>query len=140
MPKRMNWRKKVGKEERASVKIEWPDRFTQSYIQSALFFSNDEDGVSLDRNYDVRHIAPETIEEMFADASKFQESNWDDISIDPARAAHDFWLTRNRDGVGFWSHSDFWGDASDGLTESAHDYGEYSLYVGDDGLIHGSGG
>jgi hypothetical protein len=51
-----------------------------------------------------------------------------------AQAGHDFWLTRNRHGAGFWDRG--LGDAGRMLTEMAHPYGECALYVGDDALIY----
>lgn len=43
---------------------------------------------------------------------------------------HDFWLTRNRHGAGFWDRG-FAGPAVEALTESSHAWGEVSLYVTD---------
>ena len=50
--------------------------------------------------------------------------------------AHDFWLTRNGHGAGFWDgrYSDT--QLGDLLTEVAKKFGEAYLYVGDDGLIY----
>jgi hypothetical protein len=54
------------------------------------------------------------------------------------QAGHDFWLTRNHHGVGFWEPE--WAnidkDASDRLTAESHRFGECDLYVGDDGKLH----
>ena len=47
---------------------------------------------------------------------------------------HDFWLTGNRHGAGFWDRG--YGADGDTLTEAAHGYGDVDLYVGDDGQIH----
>ena len=53
----------------------------------------------------------------------------------PEQIGHDFWLTRNHHGAGFWDR-----DLSNGrgeiLTQIAHSFGELSPYVGDDGQIH----
>ena len=48
---------------------------------------------------------------------------------------HDFWLTRNREGAGFWDG--FWGEDGDTLTELAQEFPEVDVYVGDDGLLYG---
>ena len=51
------------------------------------------------------------------------------------QVAHDFILTRNHHGAGFWDgdwHQP-WGDR---LTQLADTYGEINCYVGNDGLIH----
>lgn len=51
-----------------------------------------------------------------------------------AYAGHDFWLTRNHHGAGFWDRG--LGDLGDRLTKLAHTYGEADPYIGDDGLIY----
>lgn len=51
-----------------------------------------------------------------------------------AYAGHDFWLTRNHHGAGFWDRG--LGDLGDRLTELAQTYGEADPYVGDDGMIY----
>lgn len=51
-----------------------------------------------------------------------------------AYAGHDFWLTRNGHGAGFWDRG--LGDLGDRLTTLAQTYGEADPYVGDDGKIY----
>lgn len=48
--------------------------------------------------------------------------------------AHDFWLTRNRHGVGFWDRG--LGKLGDHLTTWAHAAGSRSAYLGDDNLVY----
>ena len=50
------------------------------------------------------------------------------------QAGHDFWLTRNRHGAGFWNGD--WFNVSGSLTQLAQTFGEADLYVGDDGRIY----
>lgn len=50
-----------------------------------------------------------------------------------AHAGHDYWLTRNDDGVGFWDRG--LGRYGDILTEACQ-YTEQNVYLGDDGLVH----
>lgn len=124
------------------------DEFTKSYIETALWSSTDnstpQGGEPLDKNYTIDDISTETISNMIDDCEDFQKSNFDYISSNPARAGHDFWLTRNRHGAGFWdgewnNDPDWKGTGSKGdfLTHQAHAYGEFNLYIGDDGKIHG---
>jgi hypothetical protein len=54
--------------------------------------------------------------------------------MDPEQAGHDFFLTRNGHGAGFWDRG--LGDRGDRLTKSAKSWGEMSTYIGDDELIH----
>lgn len=58
---------------------------------------------------------------------------------DGATTGHDFYLTRNRHGAGFWDR--YSGDspearAGDRLTSAAHVYGESELYPGEDRKLH----
>ena len=46
---------------------------------------------------------------------------------DPAQAGHDFALTRNGHGAGFWDHDA--GEAGDALTESAEWFGEFNIEI-----------
>lgn len=50
-------------------------------------------------------------------------------------AAHNFWLTRNRHGAGFWD-GDWPEPFAKQLTDAAHKFGSCDLYVGDDGRLY----
>lgn len=113
------------------------DTFTRSYMETALWSTNDESdesgGEPLDKNYSVNDLAPEAVEKMVKDCKAFQESHWDLISHNLEGAGHDFWLTRNHHGAGFWDGDWMHGQV---LTEACRVYGEVYLYVGDDGHIY----
>lgn len=104
------------------------DVFTRAYIEAALWSSTDDDGTPLDDAYGVDDIDPATLAQMVDDCKAFQADNWDDIADDLTRAGHDFWLTRNHHGAGFWD-----GDwpQGDKLTEASHAYGSVDLYTHD---------
>jgi hypothetical protein len=89
---------------------------------------------SLDAHYTASDIAPETLERMVKDCERFQR----EAVIAPyfKEAGHDFWLTRNGHGSGFWDGD--WPDSGEELTAISKTFGEYDLYVGDDGAIYGS--
>jgi hypothetical protein len=55
-----------------------------------------------------------------------------------AQAGHDFWLTRNGHGAGFWD-GDWNESAASALDAGAKEFGDFDLYVGDDGVIYGMG-
>lgn len=113
------------------------DPFTRQYVETALWASTDDDGEPLDGLYTLDDIHPDTLAAMIADCADFQASFGEHIASDPGRAGHDFWLTRNRHGAGFWDGD--WPETTGRfLTEMSHPYGEFNLYVGDDGLIHGA--
>ena len=52
-----------------------------------------------------------------------------------AMAGHDFWLTRNGHGAGFWD-GDWPLPYADLLDKAAQAAGTCDLYVGDDGMIY----
>lgn len=112
------------------------DTFTRMYIEGALWSELDDDGTPLDQSYDIEDISEETLKQMMADAHDFETANWEDIQDNLSQAGLDFWLTRNRHGAGFWD-GPYPREVGKRLTENAHPYGEYHLYVGDDQLIHG---
>ncbi len=127
------------------------DDFTRAYIEAALWSTNDESdpsgGVPLDDNYSHADIDTATLHKIIADCAKFQQDNADDLaiayerySLNPsdwsreAQAGHDFWLTRNGHGAGFWDRGI--GDVGERLTAASKLFGEVNLYVGDDKKIH----
>ena len=114
-----------------------------SLTEAALWSSVDmETGEPLDENFGSDDIAPETATQMRADLDDFIQANSAVISrvrtnhpsCTPGQVGHDFWLTRNGHGAGFWDRG--YGDDGDTLTEAAKVYGSVDLYVGDDGLLH----
>jgi len=116
------------------------DHFTQAYIAAALWSTNDEStpagGVPLDQNYGPHDIAPDTLRQMLADCVRFRAENAADLrELDNTeQAGHDFWLTREGHGVGFWDRD--LGELGERLSEAARRFGEFSLTIGDDGMIH----
>ena len=126
------------------------DEFTRGYIRAALWSSNDEStpsgGEPLDKNYSPDDIAFSALEKIILDCRKFQSDNAGILakvsypkndSTDLAHAGHDFWLTRNGHGAGFWD-GDLPEEIGDALTKASKAHGEFSLYFGEDGLIYGS--
>ena len=115
------------------------DKFLVAYIEAALWSSMDEStpegGEPLDKNYGIGDLAPETLKKMRVDCERFQDENADDILYYEMQAGHDFWLTRNGHGAGFWD--DGWSkEVGDRLTHACRAYPEVNLYLGDDGLIY----
>lgn len=118
------------------------DEFTRAYIECALWSStdcsDDNGGKPLDENYGIDDIAPETLAQIEEDCAAFQRDHAADIATrrnGDSAAGHDFWLTRNGHGAGFWD-GDWPEDVGKRLTDAAHVYGNIDLYIGDDGKIH----
>lgn len=118
-----------------TIRIADLDTFTKAYIECALWSSTDDDGEPMDGLYTADDIAEDTLAEMVAQCADFQSSFGDYIADDLSRAGHDFWLTRNGHGAGFFDGD--WKEHGEFLTSMSKPYGSYDLYVGDDGMIHG---
>lgn len=120
------------------------DEFTWAYIEAALWSSNDESdeqgGYPIDQNYGPENLDDAALQQMIADCAKFQEANAADIATwgqadgwkettanADAQAGHDFWLTRNGHGVGFWESE--WGEPGQRLDKAANACASCSLYV-----------
>jgi hypothetical protein len=115
------------------------DIFTKHYIIAALWSTTDDnnyEGDFLDKNYTVEDIHADTLAKIIEDCAKFQMENSNDIGDRYEDAGHDFLLTRNHHGCGFWETPDWAKEAGERLTEAADKFGEFDLYVGDDCLIH----
>lgn len=126
------------------------DIFTRAYLECMLWSTSDESdpetgGEPLDVHYTIDNIAPEALKAAIRECRAFQVETLDylmpayesDMPYGPDQAGHDFWLTRNGHGAGFWDRN--LGATGERLTKSAHTFGELSPYVGDDGLIYGLG-
>jgi hypothetical protein len=118
------------------------DEFTKQYLNTALWSTNDNTtesgGYPLDDNYSIEDCAPETIERAIADCTAFQTANAKLIAQSgrsDTDVAHDFWLTRNHHGAGFWD-GDYPAPIGKALTAAAHIWGEIDLYVSDDGKLY----
>lgn len=122
--------------------------FLRAYIEAALFTCNDEStpqgGEPLDKNYGAKDLAPETLAKMTADCEAFQAANGELLTDEnllngrttvDQRAGHDFWLTRNGHGAGFWD-GDWEETAGKLLTAASKKFGECHLYVGDDKKLY----
>jgi hypothetical protein len=104
-------------------------------LWSSVNQSDDDNGEPFDLDYSIEDIDQDSLHKMRKDCDAFIEkcgALLDDI--DDAQAGHDFWLTRNRHGAGFWDRG--LGDLGDKLTDIAHSFGEKDLYIGDDDKIH----
>jgi hypothetical protein len=136
--------------------LDGADDFAKGYFRAAMFT-----GVELpeghpdsdhDKAYDLdpAAIVPATLRDMLGECAAFQTANADLLAEAYARdgyggaewsaeeqAGHDFWLTRNGHGAGFWDREALKEDGlGDKLSEAARTCGESNLYTGDDGGIY----
>lgn len=114
--------------------------FLAQYIQTALWSTNDESdesgGEPMDFHYGSEDLHPATLAKMTEDCRKFLSENRADIGDRVSDAGHDFFLTRNHHGCGFWETPDWPEEPGQRLTNTSHSFGEVNLYVGDDGKIY----
>lgn len=114
------------------------DSFTQGYI-AALFWTEEErlaeEGCE---NAGPGDMLPDFLKKCVADCARFQTENADDLEAATERGrdaeccGHDFWLTRNGHGVGFWDRPELEaGDLGESLSEAARRFG--TVDVGTDG-------
>jgi hypothetical protein len=119
------------------------DTFTRHYLIAALWSSTTSDGAPLDSLYDVEDIAPDFVRQAVEDCADFQQANAEalqrmyafyresgrashpDAGSGEACAGHDFWLTRNGHGAGFWDRGA--GAVGDELTTAAKVYAGVDL-------------
>jgi len=120
--------------------VRLPKNIIRHYLETALWSSTDEEGTPLDENYGITDFDPDSKERLIAELEAFFgvyvktiEKYMQENKQDEEQVAHDFWLSRNRHGAGFWEHR---GAAAEKLTKASHDYGSVDLYVGDDGQIY----
>lgn len=118
-----------------------PDRFFDAYLEAAVWSSTDDDGNEMDGlGLDV---SEETLAEMRVDCDQFYDDNEHLITDENCltryncdeQAGHDFWLTRNGHGAGFWETFNWDNEAGKTLTNSSHEFGDYYLFVQDGEIL-----
>ena len=111
--------------------------FLDAYIQAALWSSSDDNDTPLNETYNAGDISGDLMDKMIQDCCAFfTESKLPANMI--SQAGHDFWLTRNGHGTGFWDKPEIYGEArAQELSKLAEKFGALDLYVGDDGSIYG---
>ena len=112
------------------------DTFMLGYYEAIYFTDTGED----DQPPTDAEIAPEAKKDIEADCAAFYlksglEALYSKDAI--AQAGHDFWLTRNGHGAGFWD-GDWAEPMATELTTLSKAFGEVDICLGDDGLIHTS--
>ena len=109
---------------------------TEAYLVCALWSSNDGDD-PLEAKYGTSDISGEAWERAEVHVRYFidRAGPWLGDDQDEEQIGHDFWLTRNGHGAGFWGR-----DLPDGRGEVLSDIcgamGEQDIYPGDDGELY----
>ena len=130
------------------------DDFTVHYLIAALWTEEErlsedsEKDTGKERSFDLLDFAPSAIERAIKDCTEFQQA-WPellaaayelypphpDAPTPQCSAGHDFWLTRNGHGVGFWDRG-FGRKLGDELTDACKACKEVTIELGDDGELH----
>ena len=108
---------------------------TEHYLECALWASTDDKGRALDGLFSIADLPPETVQSAEKDCQRFLAHYGELIGARYQQAGHDFWLTRNHHGSGFWD-GEWPKEIGERLTKAAHEFGECDLYVGDDGKVY----
>jgi hypothetical protein len=115
----------------------WPS-FVDAYLEAALWASSVGDNESpLDnQGYTISDFAQKAVNQAVQESNDFIEANLQLLEAvgTHEQHGHDFWLTRNRHGAGFWDRG--YGEVGKRLTEAAHAYGEQNAYVGAGGKVY----
>ncbi len=106
------------------------DDFLAQYFETALWSSTDWDtNRPFDEDYYVDDFTASSLKEMIDDAEAFYgaaEETMGEEDFDEGQMGHDFWLTRNGHGAGFWDGA--WTEPyATELTDFAHSYGELDI-------------
>jgi hypothetical protein len=132
------------------------DEVIEAYISCALWsstFDREPDGsltpcgkdgetVSLMEEYTVEDLAPSTRAAVYRDVVDFVNGCLAERSdvfdgMSDGQIGHDFWLTRNSHGAGFWGRGLGW--VGEWLSTMSKPYGSADWYPGDDGKIYQGG-
>jgi len=128
--------------------------FFEAYVECAFWSSTDDDGEPLEgadladsAHADMREECSDFLNSLLRIDLSLSETDDECATIaallDEAiaenrysieRAGHDFWLTRNHHGAGFWDRG--LGALGDALTKWSHTFGSRDLYLADDGQVY----
>lgn len=133
------------------------DNFTSAYIEAAFWTSeapgvsteewqatNEHDEGSIPGDVGLSDLAPEALEMIIKDCEAFQHDNSEMLNTAydtegygyTDQSGHDFWLTRNGHGAGFWDRPAIDGPIGKALSDAARKCGSRDLYLGDDGQVY----
>lgn len=129
-----------------TTKADFPE-FFQAYLTAAIWSSTipedeeenpgERNGDPFDKHFSTDDFTPEALETLRAHALSFWCRMWYYIDHEkglpkgretgPAQAGHDFWLTQNGHGAGFWDGD--WPTYGEIFTKLAKCYPEINLTV-----------
>ena len=107
------------------------DAFTRGYLEAALWTEDPDPGSGEWQPSDwwnIEAIDTDSLKRAIEVCRDFQNANAADLEKagTPEQNGHDFWLTRNGHGAGFWDRG--YGELGDRLSKACKPYGEAYLY------------
>ena len=120
--------------------------FFHGYLETMFWSSTQDSGDPLERDFGFPDLAPEAHARAFADCLSFWLTHSPWITYETrigstyghtvdALAGHDFWLTRNGHGAGFWDGD--WADyPAERMDKASEAFAQQYAYVGDDGKVY----
>lgn len=117
------------------------DMTISQLFKTLIWQATDSEGTPLDYlNFERDDIPQDPQETFIEEFRQFCLDNDSDIrefmsatgsTLD--QVAHDYILTRNRHGAGFWDRGA--GDVGERLSDACHVWGEIDVYISDDGTL-----
>jgi hypothetical protein len=113
--------------------LELPNEFLAAYLEAAVWADSPDE-----ENWENSAWAKDALTRARVDCILFYRLAFEIIEgldICDSSHGHNFWLTRQGHGAGFWD-GDYPEPAATQLTEISKKFGETYLYLGDEGEIH----
>jgi hypothetical protein len=102
-----------------------------AYLECALWSSTDETGEPMDRHATIKDFSKIAKEKAEKDCQDFLTKSGD-VALTANQLGHNFWLSRNGHGTGFFDMNI---PQAQELQELAKTFKECDCYVGDDGSV-----
>ncbi len=118
------------------------------YLETALWSSThytEEDpdaDIPMDEVASIEDFSPEALEKSITDINNFLKLAKEQLGeeavnvMDAGSLGHNFWLTRNGHGAGFWDSDDYTEEVGKILSDISTTFGNVDLYIGDDGKVY----
>lgn len=123
----------------AEQRLEW---FTRGFLSTLAELGDDQDSEG-EQTFNQADLAPRVRSALEQQCARFVAENLDDLlfategEYDWDLAGHDFALSRNGHGAGFFDRE--FDGREEHLQQAAERAGQVELYLGDDGYVYATG-